>query len=378
MRALRGRAFAGIMAAERANAMQASPVRSTKMLKRRTFIVEAPRFGAAAVEHPSCDLWAGGGGSLRIVAMEIDFSETINYTSRGIVASLMLFRCHASLPSRRASVVHSCEARDDDGNDGAKDRGVPLVDAFASVATRGQVMRGALLVAWAAVAVPVVGRTLDFPPESFNVVARRIYAEAQSAGRMGDGGGLGGTPLRVLEIGAGTRCKSIFDDRFRAGADVVAVDVDLPDAATLRDARAWAAERGVTFSFERGDATALSSFPDASFDVVVCSLTLCSVPSAEAAIGEVRRVLRPAGRFGFIEHVRVNKEDGRPLLGLSQVLLDPLQQALAHGCHLQRDTPTAVVDAFGGPSCVLRLQRMVNDEMWPVSQLAAGVVVRAS
>ena len=75
MRALRGRAFAGIMAAERANAMQASPVWSTKMLKRRTFIVEAPRFGS--LEHPSCDLWAGGGGSVRIVAMEIDFSETI-------------------------------------------------------------------------------------------------------------------------------------------------------------------------------------------------------------------------------------------------------------------------------------------------------------
>ena len=74
----------------------------------------------------------------------------------------------------------------------------------------------------------------------------------------------------------------------------------------------------------------------------------------------------------------LREEDDRPLLRLSQTLLDPLQQVLAHGCHLQRDTPAAVIDAFGGASCVVRLQRMVNKEMWPVSQQAAGVVIKPS
>ena len=296
----------------------------------------------------------------------------------------------ATLPSSRlrAGVVRACAAHEEeegekegDGNSLASSnlppvQGAVMVSRSQMTVSRSQMTRVALLVAWACLAKGALGSVLNFPPPSFNVVARDIYAEAQSGSVPATADAV--DALRVLELGCGAGCKSVFDDRFRAGADVVAVDVDIPDAATLQRAQARSAERGFAFRFEQGDATALRSFADASFDVVVCSLTLCSVPSAEAAIAEVVRVLRPSGRFGFIEHVRVNKEDGRPLLGLSQKLLDPLQQVLAHGCHLQRDTPSAIIDAFGGPSCVLRLQRMVNEEMWPVSQQAAGVVVKSS
>lgn len=41
---------------------------------------------------------------------------------------------------------------------------------------------------------------------------------------------------------------------------------------------------------------------DQSFDTVVCTWTLCSIPDAEAALREVKRVLRPEGRFFFVEH----------------------------------------------------------------------------
>jgi len=53
----------------------------------------------------------------------------------------------------------------------------------------------------------------------------------------------------------------------------------------------------------QGDAQALD-FPDRSFDSVVCTLALCSIPDDRRAVAEARRVLRPQGRFLLLEHVR--------------------------------------------------------------------------
>ena len=228
-------------------------------------------------------------------------------------------------------------------------------------------VRGVLFVAWAYATSTSLSRVANFPPPSFDALAREIYGEAQS----------GSAPIRILEIGAGLKCSSVFGNRFRAESEVTAIDVERPDEQTLRAAQDLAARQGYGFTFELGDATRLQ-YADASFDCVVCSLTLCSVPSVEAGVAEVHRVLKPGGRFGFVEHVRSTPADGRPVLALSQKLLDPAQQALAHNCHLQRDTSNMIVAAFGGDGRVIRLERRLNDEMWPVSQLAAGVVTKAS
>mmetsp|Transcript_19121 Transcript_19121/g.48972 ORF Transcript_19121/g.48972 Transcript_19121/m.48972 type:complete len:300 (+) Transcript_19121:10-909(+) len=237
--------------------------------------------------------------------------------------------------------------------------------------SRRDLLRGAAVIAWGAFATPAVKNVIDFPPASFKALARVIYLDAQLAA---------GPAPRVLELGAGLKLDSVFDDRFNPGSDVVVSDVAFPDDARLLAAAFRANVTGYNFRFERGDATALSQFSDGSFDVVVCSLTLCSVPSVEAAVSEVLRVLKPGGVFGFVEHVAVTSEDGAgvaPVLrALSQSVLDPLQQALAHGCHLRRDTPSVILDIFGGPACVAQLHRLVNDGMWPVSQQCAGIVVK--
>jgi ubiquinone/menaquinone biosynthesis C-methylase UbiE len=53
------------------------------------------------------------------------------------------------------------------------------------------------------------------------------------------------------------------------------------------------------------DATAAQlPFADASFDTVVVTFVLCSVPDPDAALAEIARVLRPGGRLLFAEHVR--------------------------------------------------------------------------
>ncbi|MCB9586697.1 MAG: class I SAM-dependent methyltransferase [Polyangiaceae bacterium] len=83
-------------------------------------------------------------------------------------------------------------------------------------------------------------------------------------------------------------------------------------------------------------------FEAGSFDQVVCTLVLCSVPNPEASLAEVKRVLRPGGKLVFIEHVCDEKRLGRRLL---QRGLEPLWKPLAGGCHLTRRTETTIRDA---------------------------------
>lgn len=80
---------------------------------------------------------------------------------------------------------------------------------------------------------------------------------------------------------------------------------------------------------------------DHSQDAVVCTLVLCSVPSVQTALQEIKRVLKPGGKLLFIEHVAASKGQ----LRLLQNLLNPLQQAAADGCHLNRDTLKSVQSA---------------------------------
>ena len=77
---------------------------------------------------------------------------------------------------------------------------------------------------------------------------------------------------------------------------------------------------------------------DASYDHVLCTFTLCTIPDPELALREVRRVLRPGGTFAFLEHGLA------PTPGVArwQRRLDPLQRRVAGGCHLTRDVPALV------------------------------------
>lgn len=81
---------------------------------------------------------------------------------------------------------------------------------------------------------------------------------------------------------------------------------------------------------------------DASFDVVVCTLVLCSVDNPQQALAEIYRVLRPAGKLVFIEHVIATN---RPDRLKWQERLEPVWKRLQCGCHLTRDTEKRILDA---------------------------------
>jgi ubiquinone/menaquinone biosynthesis C-methylase UbiE len=78
-----------------------------------------------------------------------------------------------------------------------------------------------------------------------------------------------------------------------------------------------------------------------SVDHVLTTWTLCSIPDADRALGEIRRVLRSGGMLHFVEHGR--SPDRR--VARWQDRLTPLQRRLAGGCHLNRSIDQLVVDS---------------------------------
>jgi len=82
------------------------------------------------------------------------------------------------------------------------------------------------------------------------------------------------------------------------------------------------------------DGVGLYALPvaDASVDHVLSTWTLCTIPDAMQALGEVRRVLRPGGAFRFVEHGLAPDSSVARL----QQLLTPLQRRAFGGCHLDR------------------------------------------
>jgi SAM-dependent methyltransferase len=73
-------------------------------------------------------------------------------------------------------------------------------------------------------------------------------------------------------------------------------------------------------------------FDAGRFDCVVTTWTLCSIPDAGAALAEMRRVLKPGGRYLFVEHGRA------PIASTArwQDRLDPWWSRFADGCHMNR------------------------------------------
>jgi len=139
----------------------------------------------------------------------------------------------------------------------------------------------------------------------------------------------------VVEIGAGYGATFPFYPP--AVSEVLALEPD----PTLRGlALTAAADAPVPVTVLDGVAESLPA-ADASVDVVVSSLVLCSVTEPAAVLAEAVRVLKPGGLLLFYEHVRSNHR----VLAAVEDLLTPLWARLAGGCHPNRDTAAAIEGA---------------------------------
>ena len=135
---------------------------------------------------------------------------------------------------------------------------------------------------------------------------------------------------RVLEVGVGTgRNLPCY------ASDVELTGIDLSPAMLTR-AQARAEQTGRAVDLRVGDAECLP-FADASFDTVLATLPLCSIPDDVTAVAEMARVLRPGGRLVLLDPVA----GPSPAVRRVQRLLEPLFLRLAED-HLLREPEDAV------------------------------------
>ncbi|HKP90408.1 MAG TPA: class I SAM-dependent methyltransferase [Thermoleophilaceae bacterium] len=139
---------------------------------------------------------------------------------------------------------------------------------------------------------------------------------------------LAGASGSVVEIGAGTGVN--LQHYPRSVERLVCTEPEEPMAKQLRRK---AADSDLSVEIVEAPAEALP-FEDDSFDTAVATLVLCTVTDPVRALSEIDRVLRPGGRFIFVEHVR--SED--PGLARWQDRLHPLWVRFGHGCNCNRPT----------------------------------------
>ncbi|MDT9600510.1 class I SAM-dependent methyltransferase [Sphingosinicella rhizophila] len=140
---------------------------------------------------------------------------------------------------------------------------------------------------------------------------------------------------KILEIGFGSGANL---PHYPDG--VVSLHVIEPDGQLAKRALPRILASGRQVHAHPGKAEDLP-FADASFDTIVSSFTLCSVSDPEQALREVARVLRPGGRFLFLEHGLCPE----PGIARWQRRLNPLQKCLGGGCHLTRDMEALIQGA---------------------------------
>lgn len=146
---------------------------------------------------------------------------------------------------------------------------------------------------------------------------------------------LGGVEGDVLEIGFGTGLN--FPHYPASTKSVTGVD---PSPGMLSRARSRADASRLPITLMRNSAEELP-FEESSFDAVVTTWTLCTIPDVGRALAEARRVLKPQGRLFFLEHGLAPTQRDRRL----QELFAPLNRCVSLGCHLNRDITSLITDA---------------------------------
>jgi ubiquinone/menaquinone biosynthesis C-methylase UbiE len=156
---------------------------------------------------------------------------------------------------------------------------------------------------------------------------RRLFADGRSwvcSQATGD----------VLEVAIGTgRNLGYYPDGIR----LTGIEFS---PAMLELARRQAEQLGRMVDLRLGDAQALQ-LPEASFDTVVCTLSLCAIPDARRAVAEMKRVLRPGGQLLLLDHVAGGPRWVRAIQWLLELATRPLG-----GEHLRR-RPLLQVQAEG-------------------------------
>jgi SAM-dependent methyltransferase len=148
---------------------------------------------------------------------------------------------------------------------------------------------------------------------------------------------VGAAEGEVLEVGFGTgRNLRLYPSAVKS---VTGLDPLVTDGVAAVDARVAEAPFPVIRTALPADGAL--PFDAGRFDCVVTTWTLCSIPDAAAALREMRRVLKPGGRYLFIEHGKAERES----TARWQDRLNPLWCRISDGCNINRPIDRIVADA---------------------------------
>jgi SAM-dependent methyltransferase len=143
---------------------------------------------------------------------------------------------------------------------------------------------------------------------------------------------LGAAEGRTLEIGAGNGYN--LPHYSSAVTQLVVTEPSPHMLAALRQRLRAEPPQVRAWELVQTGAEALP-FADATFDTVTAGYVHCSIRNPKRALAEIERVLKPGGRYAFIEHVRA---PNRSLLGRFQDAVEPIHVYVAAGCHPNRRT----------------------------------------
>jgi ubiquinone/menaquinone biosynthesis C-methylase UbiE len=140
----------------------------------------------------------------------------------------------------------------------------------------------------------------------------------------------------VLEIGPGSGPNLAYLDR----ASVRWIGVE-PNRFMHSYLAKTARDLGFDVDLRHGSAEQLPA-PDSSVDAVIATLVLCSVTDQARVLGEISRVLKPGGKFLFVEHVAA-----RPGTRLRRIQewITPIWRRFTSGCHPACETARAIENA---------------------------------
>jgi SAM-dependent methyltransferase len=171
-------------------------------------------------------------------------------------------------------------------------------------------------------------------------------------------------PTEIVELGPGVGANFRY---LPPGTRVIAIEPNPAMHARLR-ARAARYKMELELHDVVGERLDLA---DASADMVVSSLVLCTVRDPAAVLAEVQRVLRPGGRYAFVEHVGAR---GRPVLRRVQRLVRRPWAWVFEGCSCERDLADVIADA-GFASLEVEEYR-IHSPVLPFNTHVAGVATK--
>jgi SAM-dependent methyltransferase len=173
-------------------------------------------------------------------------------------------------------------------------------------------------------------------------------------------------PLDVLELGPGVGANLRY---LQPGTRLIAIE---PNRAMHRRLRTQAERRGIQLDLRGIDAARLDA-DDGSVAAVISSLVLCSVDDPERVVAEVLRVLRPGGRFAFIEHVAA--PEGMALRRIQRWVRRPWAWCL-EGCSCERDLK-AVIQNAGFEDVDVECYRL-RSLLLPFNSQVAGIATKGT